>query len=300
MTTADFTDDVKSLPLSNMLLTFQSQNSLTAESYVSDDYFGFLDDNSGQSLITDKLRIGVGRFPISSLTAATQTVDKVISYMNNTNTGAWKNNLAFVADDGSTLDDYSTNICCRPIRWLTISRPTIREFLSIKSISDAYKKDKGGSSSYPDVNTKIQKLLKNGLLMINYTGHGNTTSWADEHVLTQTDIENATYSCLPLWITATCDFTRFDDVATSAGESVFLNKTSGGIGLFTTVRVAYSSTNFTINKQLVNEMFVKNNGRRLTLGEVMKETKCALIDSYGSSSICSSINSTSSSSVIRL
>lgn len=278
------TDDVKSLPLSNMLLTFQSQNSLTAESYVSDDYFGFLDDNSGQSLITDKLRIGVGRFPISSLTAATQTVDKVISYMNNTNTGAWKNNLAFVADDGSTLDDYSTEHLLQADQVADYIETNHPEFLVNKVYFDAYKKDKGGSSSYPDVNTKIQKLLKNGLLMINYTGHGNTTSWADEHVLTQTDIENATYSCLPLWITATCDFTRFDDVATSAGESVFLNKTSGGIGLFTTVRVAYSSTNFTINKQLVNEMFVKNNGRRLTLGEVMKETKCALIDSYGSSS----------------
>ena len=79
-----------------------------------------------------------------------------------------------------------------------------------------------------------------------------------------------------MWITATCDFCRFDAPVTSAGEQVFLNKVSGGIGLFTTTRVAYSSPNFSINDNLIRNLFEKKNGRRLTLGEVMKATKQAL------------------------
>ena len=143
---------------------------------------------------------------------------------------------------------------------------------------DSYKKDvSGGLSTYPAVKTDIQKMLKSGQLLINYTGHGNTVSWSDEQVLTESDITKSTYPRLPIWITATCDFCRFDAPVTSAGEQVFLNKVSGGIGLFTTTRVAYSSPNFSINDNLIRNLFEKKNGRRLTLGEVMKATKRALL-----------------------
>lgn len=91
-----------------------------------------------------------------------------------------------------------------------------------KVFFDAYKKSSsGGQASYPDVNTTIQKKLKDGLYLLNYTGHGGTTALSDEKVITQNDIMQAGYSSLPIWITATCDFCPFDASATSAGESVF-------------------------------------------------------------------------------
>ncbi len=79
-----------------------------------------------------------------------------------------------------------------------------------------------------------------------------------------------------MWITATCDFARFDAVNTSAGEDVFLNTTSGGIALFTTTRVVDANPNFKINKELINNLFVKKNGKRLTLGDILRETKVSL------------------------
>lgn len=75
--------------------------------------------------------------------------------------------------------------------------------------------------------------------MLNYTGHGSAKSLSEEAVITQNDIIQSTYKHLPIWITASCDFCPFDQVATSAGEDVFLNKVSGGIALFTTTRVAF-------------------------------------------------------------
>lgn len=123
----------------------------------------------------------------------------------------------------------------------------------------------------------MQKQLKNGLVVLNYTGHGSTTAWSDEAVLTQSDIQQATYPYLPLWITATCDFSRFDALATSAGESVFLNGNSGGIALFTTTRAVYSDQNFLINRSIINNLFTKNSqGRYLTLGEVIQASKESL------------------------
>ena len=114
-------------------------------------------------------------------------------------------------------------------------------------------------------------------MVVNYTGHGNTTSWADEAVLTQSDIQQATYPYLPLWITATCDFSRFDALATSAGESAFLNAKSGSIALFSTTRAVYPEQNVLINRAIINNLFTKDKeGHYLTLGEVMKASKASL------------------------
>lgn len=270
----------KSVDMSNMLLTYQTENSLSSQSYVIDDYFGFLDDaDNKKSLQNKKLCLGIGRFPIRTVEQATQMVDKVISYMENKNTGSWKNNLCFMADDGSNTDGFMTEhmeFADQLAGYVESEHP---EFLVNKLYYDAYKKDMT-AGTYPDVRSGLQKLLKDGLLLFNYTGHGGTTALSDEKVLTQTDINQFTYTHLPVWVTATCDFTRFDDLNTSAGEDVFLNKSSGGIALFTTVRVAYSRPNFPINDNVIRNLFERNNGRRRTLGEVMRATKNTLSSVY--------------------
>ena len=270
----------KSVDMSNMLLTYQTENSLSSQSYVIDDYFGFLDDaDNKKSLQNKKLCLGIGRFPIRTVEQATQMVDKVISYMENKNTGSWKNNLCFMADDGSNTDGFMTEhmeFADQLAGYVESEHP---EFLVNKLYYDAYKKDMT-AGTYPDVRSGLQKLLKDGPLLFNYTGHGGTTALSDEKVLTQTDINQFTYTHLPVWVTATCDFTRFDDLNTSAGEDVFLNKSSGGIALFTTVRVAYSRPNFPINDNVIRNLFERNNGRRRTLGEVMQATKNTLSSVY--------------------
>lgn len=270
----------KSVDMSNMLLTYQTENSLSSQSYVIDDYFGFLDDaDNKKSLQNKKLCLGIGRFPIRTVEQATQMVDKVISYMENKNTGSWKNNLCFMADDGSNTDGFMTEhmeFADQLAGYVESEHP---EFLVNKLYYDAYKKDMT-AGTYPDVRSGLQKLLKDGLLLFNYTGHGGTTALSDEKVLTQTDINQFTYTHLPVWVTATCDFTRFDDLNTSAGEDVFLNKSSGGIALFTTVRVAYSRPNFPINDNVIRNLFERNNGRHRTLGEVMQATKNTLSSVY--------------------
>lgn len=270
----------KSVDMSNMLLTYQTEKSLSSQSYVIDDYFGFLDDaDNKKSLQNKKLCLGIGRFPIRTVEQATQMVDKVISYMENKNTGSWKNNLCFMADDGSNTDGFMTEhmeFADQLAGYVESEHP---EFLVNKLYYDAYKKDMT-AGTYPDVRSGLQKLLKDGLLLFNYTGHGGTTALSDEKVLTQTDINQFTYTHLPVWVTATCDFTRFDDLNTSAGEDVFLNKSSGGIALFTTVRVAYSRPNFPINDNVIRNLFERNNGRRRTLGEVMQATKNTLSSVY--------------------
>ena len=269
--------EVQGVSRSNMLLTFQSQESLNVYSYATDDYFAFLEDNSGSNFSRDKMCLGVGRFPIRTVTEATQMVDKTISYMENKDSGSWKNNVTFVADDGNNEDSFTTNHMKQADQLAEAIEEVQPGFLVNKVYFDAYKRSSLGT--YPDVHNEIEKLLKSGQLLINYTGHGSTTHWADESVWTQTDINNSSYKHLPVWVTATCDFTRFDDVKTSAGESVFLNPTSGGIALFTTTRVVFSDNNANLNKALIDNLFQEDANSRYTLGEAMMYTKRQLNDS---------------------
>lgn len=269
----------KSVDMSNMLLTYQTEESLNQYSYVVDDYFGFLDDaNNGEEIYEQKVDIGIGRFPVRTVAQATNAVDKVISYIENKNTGAWKNNLCFMTDDGNNADRFTIGHMEEADSLADHLNRDHPELMIHKLYYDAYKKDKT-AGSYPDVRANLQKLLKDGLLLFNYTGHGGTTALSDEKVVTQTDIAQYTYPCLPVWVTATCDFTRFDNVETSAGEDVFLNAKSGGIALFTTVRVAYRPYNAYIDSHLLHNLFSRVNGRKRSLGDAMKAMKRSLVAS---------------------
>ncbi|WP_195485461.1 type IX secretion system sortase PorU [Parabacteroides johnsonii] len=269
----------KSVDMSNMLLTYQTEESLNQYSYVVDDYFGFLNDaNNGKEIYAQKVDIGIGRFPVRTVAQATNAVDKVISYIENKNTGAWKNNLCFMADDGNNADSFTSGHMEEADSLADHLNRDHPELMVHKLYYDAYKKDKT-AGSYPDVRANLQKLLKDGLLLFNYTGHGGITALSDEKVVTQTDIAQYTYPCLPVWVTATCDFTRFDNVETSAGEDVFLNAKSGGIALFTTVRVAYRPYNAYIDSHLLHNLFSRVNGHKRSLGDAMKAMKRSLVAS---------------------
>ena len=260
--------------MDNFLLTYQTHNSLNEKSHVVDDYFGLLADGEGSKPYSDQVLLGIGRFPVRTVTEAKAAVDKVINYALNKQTGSWKNQLCFVADDGANKDDDKLKHMVDANKYAETVEKSHPAYLSNKLFFDAYKKTSvAGKMSYPDIETNIVKQLKEGALVINYVGHGDPVSWSDENVLTNTQIQNFNYNHLPLWITATCDFAPFDSPDTSAGENVFLNQKSGGIALFTTTRVAYASSNYFINKSIVEHLFDKKNGQRLTLGEVIRKMK---------------------------
>lgn len=255
---------------SNYILTYQSKESISGtSSYVTDDYFGFLDDDEGANLPSAKIDIGIGRFPVYNTIQAEETTNKVVSYIKNGKKGPWKNRLLFLADDGNAnthvtlAEDMASNVESR-----------YPGFMVNRVYIDAYQRVTTASGpTVPDATARFQELLNDGLLMLNYSGHGSTTAWADEGLLTNSFVNNLTNSALPLWVTATCDFTRFDAPETSGGELAFLNPNGGAVALFTTTRVVYSSQNSLINRAFMNNIFSKKDGKRYSLGKVMELTK---------------------------
>jgi len=76
-------------------------------------------------------------------------------------------------------------------------------------------------------------------------------------------------------VTATCEFSRFDDPdRTSAGEYCLLNENGGAIGLMTTVRVAYSGFNSNLNAAFYNYALTPmTNGEMPHIGDIYRLTK---------------------------
>ncbi|MGC9470608.1 MAG: type IX secretion system sortase PorU [Bacteroidales bacterium] len=266
----------------SFILTYQSSNSFSpTQSFATDDFFGMLDDDEGGS--SGLLDIGIGRLPVSTPEEARAVVEKIIGYDSMSRAGNWRNILCFIGDD----EDY--NIHMRDADILaTYIDTTYRVFNINKIYLDAYPQvSTPNGQRYPEVNEAINRQMEKGALIMNYTGHGNDRGLAHEAILGKNDIGSwSNEDRLPLFITATCEFGRFDDVEktlagefskrTSAGEMVLLNPLGGGIALLTTTRLVYSSPNFVLNRNFYRYVFEREAGGSYPrLGDVLKHTKNA-------------------------
>lgn len=257
----------------NLILTYQSVESLSPVlSYVTDDYFGCLDDGEGTGE-NDMLDIGVGRLPVATVDEANVAVDKIIHYATPSSRvmSDWRNVVCFVADDEDSnihLDD-ADNLA----DYMDTTYPI---YNVTKIYLDSYTQvSTPGGQRYPEVNEAINDQVEKGALIVNYTGHGGEVGWAHERVLELADINSWTnYDRMPVFVTATCEFSRFDDPErTSAGEWVFLNPNGGGLALFTTTRATFGSPNFTLNKSFYSYAFRKTDGRFPTMGDIILYSK---------------------------
>ena len=126
-----------------------------------------------------------------------------------------------------------------------------------------------------DAKNSLNEAIDRGSLILNYIGHGNEFLWTEEKILDENSIYNwKNRTKLPLFLTATCEFGKFDDPLITSGGEMLLNKDDGGaIALLTTTRPVFSQTNFRLNNQFYKNVFNKVNGEYLRLGDIFRITK---------------------------
>jgi hypothetical protein len=284
-----------SLALSNQnwIPSYQTEDALDyTKSYTSDDYFALLDAGEGEGP-SELVDIGVGRLVASSVEQARDIVDKLLNYdalkltaaaggsctaTGDGGIGDWRTHVLFISDDldgdgveGPIHEDQSDFLARR----VENEHP---ELNVDKLYQDAYQQvSTPGGQRYPQAISDLRDKVQKGQLLVNYVGHGGEVGWAHERLLDNTTIQGWTNKDrLPLFMTATCEFTRWDDPArTSAGELVLLNPNGGGIGLMTTTRLAYSTQNFTLGQYFYDHVFdeLDEHGRTNRVGDVYRRTK---------------------------
>lgn len=285
----------------NYVPTYQSRKSQRpTESYTSDDYYGFLDDGEGywgekssleggaldimfwiegdSAINTHMLDVGIGRLPVETSEEANYMVDKIINYVTNpSGFGSWRNNILLVADhkdtDGvihiSQSDSYTGAI--------NNANPCIQ---LDKLYMDNYTMENTASGQrFPDGKSALLKALNEGSLLVNYTGHGGEVGWSNASILDVSDINTINNGTrLPAYVTATCEFGRWDDPSIRSGaELVFLKRDGGSIAMFTTVRVVFSGPNYVLNSNFYRNLFVYDSTamRMPAMGDVFRNTKNA-------------------------
>ncbi|WP_459496222.1 type IX secretion system sortase PorU [Aquirufa lenticrescens] len=256
----------------NYVPSYESRESLQPlQTYVSDDYFGLIADDQGEWLegneaMNEPIAVGIGRIPARSFEEANTVVNKLISSETRAQQQPYR--FAWLADDGDA----------------NIHVQDAEDFARL--IPEAYQVQKTYIDQFPqEVNNGIYTsaagkkaslaLFNRDTDFIHFLGHGSESAWTDEKVITNNEIQTLKNSRhLPLLLTATCQFGRFDDPNQLSGAELSLLSNQGGaIGLISTTRPVFQSSNYLFGqafyRQLANHLTNKN----YRLGDLFKDAK---------------------------
>ncbi len=255
-----------------------TSNSAGNSSFASDDFFGIMGANGGNMNITsDDLDIAVGRMIVSTPVQAEQMVNKVLEYHDKKSAGNWRNSYVFIGDDPSNQAGYTGDNSLQYYQNKLADQVTsTKPFINVnKILLDAYQqKTTAGGDRYPQARIDLFNYFEKGALVFNYLGHGSEDGLAQEGIWQKTDgINLFNRYRYPLFITLTCDFSRFDNpTRKTAGEFVYWNPTGGAIAMVTTTRTIGQNIAETFNTTFNNKLLPSGNNYP-TIAEALRLAK---------------------------
>lgn len=247
-------------------------------SFPADDFFGIFNPTAAGQPLGPMLNIAVGRLPVKSGDEANQVLAKLIRYDTEPATlGDWRTRMVFAGDD----EDGGTH--SRDVNTVANAVASRKPDLNFdKLYFDLFPQQSlSAGDRYPDVTEGLDRAIFRGALAVTYLGHGGPRGWAQERVLTIPQIRNWTKEPNaidpiqpPVFITATCTFSNYDDASfVSAGEEALLTPNGGVIALLTTTRPVFANRNFQLTNETVQAMMDRPDGEWRSLGDVIRIAK---------------------------
>jgi len=176
------------------------------------------------------MKNGSNFYPVASSCCMGTQTDKTF--------GDWRNQYMVMTDNRE--GGYFINTDAEP--QYEISKLFNPEINYNKLYMDAFPKVvTAGGERFPAMVSAIDAGIQRGVLVANYIGHGGEVGLAEERIVDIDQINSwNNIHALHLFVSATCEFTRFDDPErVSAGEWAYLNPTGGAIAMLTTTRAVY-------------------------------------------------------------
>ena len=263
----------------NFLPVYQETGDFTeVRSYPADDFFGIYGDAVGGQPLGPDMDVGVGRLPVKSADEAVGVVRKLRRYDSNPDVlGDWRTRMVFVGDD----EDFGQHT--RDVDDVARQVQTTQPDLNFdKLYFDLFPQQSlSAGERYPDITAGLDRAVFRGAVAITYLGHGGPRGWGQERVLTIPQIRNwrrpeGAIDPIqpPVFVTATCTFSNYDDGSfVSAGEEVFLTPSGGGIALMTTTRPVFANENKILTQNTVTAMLERPDGQWRSLGDVIRIAK---------------------------
>lgn len=261
----------------NFVPTWQSNYSYSLGlSSITDDYFAYMDPGEATNFSGAIMDLGVGRAPVSNKVQAQNFVNKVKHYGEGPRRfGEWRNRILLMTDDADK--GWERTWFVPPSENLALQAKNASIAFNIQKIyQDAYQQvTSTGSQTYPEAQRDMFRAVQQGCLLTNYIGHGGEIGLASEKLLQLSDVNGwSNYDALSLFITITCEFTRYDDPKRiSAGEQLLLNPVGGAIALLSTTRVVGVQDAVQLNEAIFDTILARPNGVPQTLGQIVRAAK---------------------------
>jgi hypothetical protein len=259
----------------NLVPSWYSNNSFNlTSSFVSDDFYGMMDANEGTMNAADRLDIAVGRILAENPQRAKEMVDKIQEYYGAEAYGSWRNNVLLVSDD---VDIQWERILQETTDGIGTTVESDKAFINVVKIhSDAFEQESSAAGDrYPKVNKAIRDAIEVGALVVNYFGHGGEDGLAKERIFDKFDAQEVNNICkFNLFVTVTCEYTKFDDPnRPTAGEFTFWNTNGGAVALITTTRQIFVTVGVNYNETLDDYLFALGSNDYPSIGEALRLTK---------------------------
>lgn len=252
--------------------TYQSAESFhPLLSYASDDYYGIFSEGSGAWKEGENLQVAIGRIPAKNPQEAEMFVNKLKDFESKQITAPPR--LAWVADDGDSnihmqdAEDFSTML-----------QKALFPVQQEKLYLDQYPMQlSNGVYTSPTGTKALVNLFEEKADFIHFMGHGSESGWTDEKLLTTNELvklKNNTH--LPILLTATCQFGRYDDPnILSGGEVSLLSDQGGAIALISTTRPVFQSSNYLFGQAFYRSMLANKENGNYRLGDLFRDAKNA-------------------------
>ena len=192
----------------------------------SDTAYTFI---SGDDELPD---FALGRFSVYDPEQVTGIIKKTLAYKNNPPLGEWRINHAFVTDDEKEFKDIAENLIRNQFPPGNRIIRIFQQFYAYRDLLLVWQR-----KTSPEARDALINYINDGLLTLNYFGHGGPNLWTSERLFHLNDIPLLQNKNKPFFLTAsTCDTSWLDypipPVRRSLGEELTTLPEGGCIGIY--------------------------------------------------------------------
>jgi hypothetical protein len=220
------------------------------ETYASDHYYADINDDLSQEII-------VSRIPTSDASTMRQICDHLAEYpaQRGPDWGRRKNEALLIAYEAPTYKG-----CCD-----TIAEMIGQRFRVTKCYGDATKKQ------------DVIDEMNDGVLIVNYRGHGSQTGWSSANGLDIADIRQLNNGTMPPMVLCVCCLNaEVDDQSTEAVVETFV-KSEKCVAILGASRKSFTDANNDFDQYLWQAIM---DGRAVTPGDIVNRAKALMVQNY--------------------
>jgi hypothetical protein len=220
------------------------------DTYASDHYYADISDDLSQEII-------VSRIPTSDTSTMRRICDHLAEYpvQRGPDWGQWKNEALLIAYEDPIYQE-----CCDRIAEMIGQR---------FRVTKCY----GGSTTKQDVIDE----MNDGVLIVNYRGHGSQTGWSSANGLDTADIRQLNNGTMPpMVLCVCCSNAEVDDQSTEAVVETFV-KSDKCVAILGASRESPTYANNVFDQCLWQAIM---DGKAVTPGDIVNRAKALMVQNY--------------------